>query len=1140
MEAVEFVGMSRTELDEHVLGLLEDRIGADGIPRFLYLSPTLRKNRRMASLLRERRLSWRGGFHTPGEFAQEIVESLPGPVPRWISPELKTLIIHRILGEAEASGDGTLGALLFRDARTPMGVARHAAGALDHLVRRGLSPTDREAGLSAGVGRALKALLDRYAEALHALGSSDPVEIPIRAAKALEEDSDFAWDRAELLVLDGFVAPEKIDAEFMLALTRRFSKKKITVTLPHELAAALKICEWRDLPGPLRAFGRGEEFFTRLGWDGAVSVVSASGAETEPGRESTRPELHRYADRTEEVKGIARTIKRIFFRAQDENPLKPEDFHVVVPHMDSYYRLFIELFPRYGIPFNITRGIPLASIPVVSLIASFLDAAEVRDHAALFRFFAADLVTVPPAEPEEFKTFCATHGPLIEEFMPAGVTLHEEFAEGMPRPDIRAVDRLCREAEVRGGRDIAKDWLVPLGRYYRDLFLDARASEDPADETRVLEHLRAALSLIGLLDREFREFDRIGGTLPVDELVRGVRDLIDRYEIRANLYGSLIDVEREIPAGGRIILEKNVKGFDRALTLLSELADDLKQAGEPETTAETFRELFVERCRSEMIQEAGELAGVGVSQTLEIRNMARPVLFLAGLTAKDFPLVPTHNFLLPGGPDAESFRRAVDESRWIFSQAMENSERIIFSYPAADRDEPMELSPFLEDLLHRGEPDVAEAGADDGDPLCRYEILQAVGRSWSEGSPPDLDLIAGILARTPVRSEESLKSFHHEIRRALTQVLLRHRTDEPGPYDGMVSDPATLGAIGEMLDSPRFAYSTSMLNEYIGCGLAFFFNRILGLEPIREIPEEPEPVSVGSAVHEILAAFYERRRTTGRGRVTPGNRVDAIIGMYETAGEILDAHRSIGLDLIGSRDVRERVEKGLYSKEALADRDLFDRVRMGTDMPAEERGPLRLLIDHEAEVNVPLHPWSMEYAFGFEENPPLVVTRERGGSIRIRGRIDRVDLYRADPEDPALAAWVFDYKTGGYPGMKRVKQGLDLQLQVYLLAVKDGVCGVKIKEAGACFLHLKRKEKNPRRVHLFTSGIPEDLRPKRKSDGWEVTDSDTDLIRRRIRDIDDGIRCGEFPRSRDGAACKWCGFVNACFRDEHRVRLFST
>jgi hypothetical protein len=38
---VEFItGVSRAELDEQVLGLLEDRIGADGVPRFLYLSPT--------------------------------------------------------------------------------------------------------------------------------------------------------------------------------------------------------------------------------------------------------------------------------------------------------------------------------------------------------------------------------------------------------------------------------------------------------------------------------------------------------------------------------------------------------------------------------------------------------------------------------------------------------------------------------------------------------------------------------------------------------------------------------------------------------------------------------------------------------------------------------------------------------------------------------------------------------------------------------------------------------------------------------------------------------------------------------------------------------------------------------------------
>jgi CRISPR/Cas system-associated exonuclease Cas4 (RecB family) len=1140
MREVQFItGVSRTALDEQVLALLEDRIGADGVPRFLYLSPTLRKNRQMASLLREQRVSWRGGFYAPAELAEEIVKELPGQALQWITPEQKALIILRILEEAGAAGDG-MEALAFRDTRTPMGVARHAARALDYLTRRGLSPRDPEAGLFASIGRALDLLSKRYQDALDTLGRADPVEIPIRAAQALEEGTGLVSERAELLVLDGFVAPEKIDADFMVALARRFADKEVVVTLPAGLAAVLKEQSWQDLSGDLRAFSHGEQFFTRLGWNGSTGLVPAAGGGSEPGARSTVRELHRYADRTEEVKGIARTIKRIFFADRPGNPLKPEDFHVVVPQIDSYYRLFIELFPRYGIPFNITRGIPLASIPVVSLIASLLEAVSLRDHEALFRFYSVDLVTVPQTDGgEEFGDFCTRHQALIERLMPVGAWLRAD-RQGLPHPDIWAVDRICREAGVRGGRDIEEDWIVPLTRYYSDLILEARASEDPDQEARVRDHFAAALWQVCFLDREFREFDRLAGTRPVEELVTGVEDLIDRYQVNANLLRSLMEVEREIPAGGRIILEKNVKGFDRALALLSEMADDLKLAGETITTAETFRELFLDRCRREMIHEAGELAGVSISQTLEIRNMARPVLFLAGLTAKDFPLTPTHNFLLPQGPDAESFRRAVDESGLIFSQAMENSERIILSYPAADGDEPMELSPFLEDLLHSGALVPAEDRTEQSGPLCRYEILQAAGRSWSEGTPLDWDRLAAILARTPVRSEESVKDFHHEVRRALTQVVLRSRPDAPGPYDGMVRDRTMLGAIGEMLDAPSFAYSTSMLNEYQDCGLAFFFKRILGLEPIREIPEEPEAVLIGSAVHQILATFYERWCAAGQGRVTPENRIEAIVSMHETAHEILYEHHSMGLDLIGSWAVRERIAKGLYGKEIRSDEHLLNRVQQGTDMPLDERGLLRLLADHEAEVNLPLYPWSMEYAFGFDDIPPLVVTSDRGGSIRIRGRIDRIDLYRPDLEVSAPAAWVFDYKTGRVPALKRVRQGLNLQLQVYLLAVMEGVCGLEVQDVGACFLELKKKQENPRKVIVFTNGIPDELRPAGKRSSWELTAADPEGIRQQIRDIDTGIRRGEFPRSRDPSQCHRCDFANACFRDEERVRLLST
>ena len=116
-----------------------------------------------------------------------------------------------------------------------------------------------------------------------------------------------------------------------------------------------------------------------------------------------------------------------------------------------------------------------------------------RDHEALFKFYSVDLVKVPLIdEGEEFGDFCTRHQALVEQLMPAGDRPPAD-PEGMSPPDIWAVDRICREAGVRGGRDIEEDWIVPLTRYYSDLILEARASEDPDQEARVRDHFAAAL-----------------------------------------------------------------------------------------------------------------------------------------------------------------------------------------------------------------------------------------------------------------------------------------------------------------------------------------------------------------------------------------------------------------------------------------------------------------------------------------------------------------------------------------------------------------------------------------------------------------------------------------------------------------------
>ncbi len=1155
----------RHRLDQDLERVMHAFIDEVGRPCFLYLCPSKRKSRVVAAGLGMRKLSWKPSFLVSGELAELVAKELKHVPQKRATPEMKALLVFKILERSYE--DGRLHALHFRDGLTPRGAARHVVYALEALARKGLTPEDDHSDIRSELAEDLGIVSRDCETVLTANGYVDTTRIPMIACEALRSGKSTIPGGPEVLILDGFVAPEKTEVDFLIEVVRSFQGKEVILTVPWELIEALGEGGWDNLPPHLRIYRHGRDFFQRLGLDEAIrsdpdadtgrgqrpvlfredAAATADLSAVEGGKAVVAtelrlfpinegvPNLRRYSSRVEEVKGIAREIKKIFFNETRPGELNPEDFHVVVPRIDPYYRLFIELFPRYGIPFNITRGIPLSSIPVVGLIIALMDSVLIRDHTALYRLFFSEMVSVPPPDgATDFQSFMESHADSV------GSILADSDALDEPVPavlDITILDRVCREAGVPGGTDVTGDWIQPIARYFNARILSAGNADDPYREERLKADFREALVQFWLLSMELRLLDELSVRQSPQDAVAGIERLLDRYGVRKNLIRSLASLKIPVPAARRIVVEKNTKGFNRALEVLGEIARDLQITGVTECGLETVRDLFLDRCRREMIQEAGELAGVSISEMLEIRNLARPVVFMAGLTAGDFPATPSGSFILPQGPGTDSFTRAVDESRYILHEVLVNSGRVILSYPASDGQEPMEISPLLEDRVHLGELVVEEVNGPQGEPLCSYEILQAIGGAWDDGEPVPWDLVSQLVSRYPARSEASLGRFHDNVRRALCASLQQSRTDNPGPYDGMIPSGPALDAVCRMLDSPRFSYSVSMLNDYLRCPLSFFFKRILALQPVREIPEEPEAAEVGSAVHEILARFYESKVKAALGRIAPETRIAAMTSLYETAREVLDQSHVLAGDDPDVFAVRRRITNGLYDAEALTDQALLERVKSGSDIPRHKRGLLRLLVDHESDVDLPLYPWSLEWGYGYKQIPPLIIDTQGTSPIRIKGRIDRVDLYRTSKDGPGIAAWVFDYKTGKCPTMTDVRAGKDLQLQVYLLAILNIVKEMGIDQAGACFLSLRTNEKYPRKDVIFTEGSAPVAVAASKQSLWQLSDADLEGFRSSIREIDSSIRRGLFPRSRTAAPCGVCEYYNTCFRDENRMRM---
>jgi ATP-dependent helicase/nuclease subunit B len=85
------------------------------------------------------------------------------------------------------------------------------------------------------------------------------------------------------------------------------------------------------------------------------------------------------------------------------------------------------------------------------------------------------------------------------------------------------------------------------------------------------------------------------------------------------------------------------------------------------------------------------------------------------------------------------------------------------------------------------------------------------------------------------------------------------------------------------------------------------------------------------------------------------------------------------------------------------------------------------------------------------EMPPVEVVTGDGESLRLQGRVDRVDGFEKEGE---LYIRVVDYKTGGKKfDFTEVLNGLGMQMLIYLFAIeKNGVSGRKVVPAGVLYI----------------------------------------------------------------------------------------
>jgi ATP-dependent helicase/DNAse subunit B len=590
--------------------------------------------------------------------------------------------------------------------------------------------------------------------------------------------------------------------------------------------------------------------------------------------------------------------------------------------------------------------------------------------------------------------------------------------DGVPAEEIAIVHR---SPEVVAGLlgEVLEDCEIPYAQRRRTMFADTALGSGLlgmlrcATETGELGDLLAWLGAPGVLDRP---------------------ELLDRFELSARRQGVLDS------SGGRLLWEARNWPLERiervreaavkgTTVLLDALADELERlACAPNAVAaapvlvedeleqaqaltcahqalEELRELSratpeLRPSPSELIEllerlelEAGEHLGPGrvaVLDPLSLRARRARMVFACGLQEGLFPATATPHPLLQeqqrrelahgsglvlrGEPDALAGERYL-----LYALVSRPLERLTLSWHAADEDgTPLAASLFVDDIC-----DLFTAE------LRSRTVRRVAGAAdWPGPGRP-----AGAMAGRA---------------QAISAALAT-----PAPPPGPIAPLQHEHVLAEMRE--RVLWSASSLESWTACPVKWFVERLLRAE---DIEPEPEPLARGGLAHAALKDTLERlRERGGSARLTP-----ASVGLAKRllAEALLELEPSYPLSVALERlpGARRRL-----------------------------RADLERYLECAAEQASPLEPTYLELEFGFAREtsegsggdsqesdgvagtsalPPL----QLGEEVRLRGRIDRVDLGSAGE------AVVYDYKgRNAPPGAKWLGDGA-LQLALYMHAVE--------------------------------------------------------------------------------------------------------
>ena len=756
-----------------------------------------------------------------------------------------------------------------------------------------------------------------------------------------------------------------------------------------------------------------------------------------------------------------------------------EDICLSFRNMETYAPLVAEVFVRYGLPYT-PRHYQLARTPVAVALLAVLDTVLERyARSGLLRLLGLPYVEFRGGGEHGRRLTAADLDTWTRTLQPA-----VGRAGWLWQIDLRC-EQLQREIDrLQEGYLVADEADHPeRSAHHLSLELDQLL--------QLRENLQALFAVLAPLERNM--------TLPA--FCDALRAISRRLRLAQNLAPSSRDreqIETTARDGSAFAL------LDQLLDQLAILAPCLrKEKFAPRDLNDALRAAIASSsCETPHARDAGVL----LIEPHQLHGTTCDYLFLGGLVEGEFPRLPKTDIFLDDRDRRSLGLPHVDDmlatERLLFRRAVNHPRQgLCLLFPQGGGAETLPPSSFVEELLATS-PQTKSAGI-----YTVAHLHAAIGRSL------DMEL-----ARA-ARAKSALAPAIPRLLRGIRLMALRSRQDSLSAYDGLLAEAGALESLATRFGRGH-AFSVTQLETYARCPFAFFSGRILGAVPLHDPEDDLTALERGNLIHHALYRFYSERRQA----VRPDDLAQArahLRAIVRTEAETMgltgffwerEVERLVGRDEAGTR-------------EGLLERFLN-------------------LEAHELEIAAPA---LFEYSFGsypgmgprdpLSTQTPFTIADADGAEVRIFGKIDRID--RTDGGQFI----VLDYKTGHVPGgLEEIRQGLSLQLPIYLLAVEQLLgrdAGLVEGVAGAYYQ--LRDHENCGKTRLFADQAHKDQVYHTRS--RTVEHEQFRQLMERAKDFAlryvDGMRSGRFHVTRHPPerTCSHCPYAQSCRLDPRRMRL---